>query len=253
MKQAPAGRRPRGRVRSGARSPVRRTLAVASLLGPDGRACPAGDTIQAVPRAGYVSFMYSCAPRQRLTSCLAARRCSTRRHTAPDTAARTQCAHASARPALLGRSLGRTARAARRYPNLLPLPAEEVERIRAAVAGWRLDFDCLYGGAPPWTPRSLTPFAPPLARAVLLSTAARMGHLGRGTDVAGFRGASLAVRRRVVWAGGARGCEGRGPAVRGQVCGAAAPHGQAALELIGGMGVESMLAQQRWKHALLFE
>jgi len=44
------------------------------------------------------------------------------------------------------------ARAARRYPNLLPLPAEEVERIRAAVKGWGLDFDCLYGGAPPCAP-----------------------------------------------------------------------------------------------------
>ncbi len=41
---------------------------------------------------------------------------------------------------------------ASRYPNLLPLPAEEVERMQKAVEGWGLDFERLYGGEPPHVP-----------------------------------------------------------------------------------------------------
>ncbi|KAK9835402.1 hypothetical protein WJX81_007208 [Elliptochloris bilobata] len=78
-----------------------------------------GDTIQAVPRAGYVSFMYS-------------------------------------------------------YPNLLPLPADEVERIRSAVEGWGLDFEVLYGG---WFGRAVHEDA----KAAVLQSADRYVGLLRGT------------------------------------------------------------------------
>ena len=152
---------------------------------PESAACQeggvnAGDTIQAVPRAGYVSFMYSCA---RLL-CLLIEKVQLHY------VIQVVSAFCASDWELL-----------RRYPNLLPLPAgthlwhklsglpplstpvnfpcqlllclplmllpllcfcfssallladgamhlsaEEIERIRAAVKGWNLSFEVLYGG-----------------------------------------------------------------------------------------------------------
>ena len=127
----------------------------------------AGDTVQAVPRAGYVSFMYSYAL---TTACGAPNRSVLHQGTQLQglhdvtraSCLRSMCIKCTVMALCVpcasvfgtAQPVGQRciAEVASRYPNLLPLPAAEVERMQKAVEGWGLDFERLYGGESPHVP-----------------------------------------------------------------------------------------------------